>query len=43
MVGIVFVTAIAWIPGHDASYLKAGAAIPGGEARWNNFKKASPR
>lgn len=39
MIGIVFVTAIAWIPGHGASYLKASSAIPGGAARWENFKQ----
>eukprot|EP01026_Neomeris_dumetosa_P049608 TRINITY_DN43364_c0_g1_i3.p1 TRINITY_DN43364_c0_g1~~TRINITY_DN43364_c0_g1_i3.p1 ORF type:complete len:376 (+),score=25.61 TRINITY_DN43364_c0_g1_i3:131-1258(+) len=39
MIGIIFVTAIAWIPDHGASYLKEGAAIDGGEARWREFKK----
>ena len=27
--GIAFVTVIAWIPGHGASYLGASSAIPG--------------
>ena len=39
MVGIVFVTAIAWIPGHGASYFGAGSPYPGGEARLENFKQ----
>lgn len=29
MVGIVFVTVIAWIPGHGASYFGAGSGIRG--------------
>ena len=28
-IGIIFVTVIAWIPGHGASYLGAGSPIPG--------------
>ena len=38
MIGIVWVTAIAWIPNHGASYFHANAAIAGGEARWQSFK-----
>jgi xanthine/uracil/vitamin C permease (AzgA family) len=30
MLGIVFTTAISWIPGHAASYLGAGSQVPGG-------------
>jgi AGZA family xanthine/uracil permease-like MFS transporter len=29
MVGIVLITAISWIPGHQGSYLGAGSSIPG--------------
>lgn len=29
LVGILWVTFIAWIPGHAASYLGSGSAIPG--------------
>jgi AGZA family xanthine/uracil permease-like MFS transporter len=29
MLGIVFTTAISWIPGHAASYLGAGSQVPG--------------
>eukprot|EP01023_Acetabularia_acetabulum_P020667 TRINITY_DN207_c0_g1_i14.p1 TRINITY_DN207_c0_g1~~TRINITY_DN207_c0_g1_i14.p1 ORF type:complete len:563 (+),score=126.84 TRINITY_DN207_c0_g1_i14:182-1870(+) len=39
MIGIIFVTVIAWIPGHGASYLGADSAIPGGEARRDEFEK----
>lgn len=38
MIGIVWVTVIAWIPNHGASYFHANAAIAGGEARWQSFK-----
>ena len=31
-IGIIFVTVIAWIPGHGASYLGAGSPIPGKQA-----------
>lgn len=41
MMGIVFVTVIAWIPHHGASYLNADSALPGGEERWENFKKVT--
>jgi xanthine/uracil/vitamin C permease (AzgA family) len=33
MLGIVFTTAISWIPGHAASYLGAGSQVPGGRGR----------
>ncbi len=39
MIGIVWVTVIAWIPNHGASYFHDNAAIAGGEARWQSFKK----
>lgn len=39
MIGIVFVTVVAWIPHHGASYLNADAALPGGAERWDTFKK----
>ena len=38
MIGIVWVTVIAWIPNHGASYFHNNAAIAGGEARWESFK-----
>ena len=38
MIGIVFVTVIAWIPGHAASYFGSDAAIAGGEQRLDTFK-----
>ena len=38
MIGIVWVTVIAWIPNHGASYFHDNAAIAGGEARWQSFK-----
>lgn len=31
--GIAFVTVIAWIPGHAASYLGKASTIPGGAIR----------
>jgi len=37
--GVLFVTVIAWIPGHAASYLGAGSPIPGGELRLQNFER----
>lgn len=39
MIGIVFVTVIAWIPGHAASYFGAGSSYAGGQARLDNFKQ----
>eukprot|EP01025_Chloroclados_australasicus_P067210 TRINITY_DN9294_c0_g2_i1.p1 TRINITY_DN9294_c0_g2~~TRINITY_DN9294_c0_g2_i1.p1 ORF type:complete len:561 (-),score=55.61 TRINITY_DN9294_c0_g2_i1:267-1949(-) len=38
MIGIIFVTVIAWIPDHAASYLGDNASIPGGEERLEFFK-----
>lgn len=37
--GVVFVTIIAWIPGHSASYFGSTSQIPGGEEREDYFKK----
>lgn len=37
--GILFVTLIAWIPGHKASYLGDESPIAGGAARLKDFKK----
>jgi len=37
--GVLFVTVIAWIPGHAASYLGAGSPIPGGALRLQNFEQ----
>ncbi len=39
MIGIVFVTVIAWIPGHAASYLGAESSIKGGQQRLDTFKQ----
>lgn len=39
MVGIVFVTVIAWIPNHAASYFGSNSPIPGGVERLHIFKK----
>lgn len=38
-IGVAFVTIISWIPGHAASYLGAGASIPGGAIRMETFKQ----
>ena len=37
--GVLFVTIVAWIPGHAASYLGAGSPIPGGEYRLQSFEQ----
>lgn len=37
--GILFVTIIAWIPGHKASYLGSDSPIANGAARLHDFKK----
>ncbi len=39
LVGILFCTFIAWIPGHDASYFGEDSPVPGGEARYTYFRK----
>lgn len=39
MIGIVFVTVIAWIPGHAASYFGEGSSIKGGQTRLETFKQ----
>jgi AGZA family xanthine/uracil permease-like MFS transporter len=44
IVGILFTTIIAWIPGHGGSYLGKTSNLPGGiggtgPARWDYFKK----
>lgn len=38
-IGVAFVTIISWIPGHAASFLGEGSAIPGGEYRMDVFKQ----
>ena len=38
-IGIAFVTAVSWIPGHAASYLGAGSSIPGGATRMAVFSR----
>ena len=37
--GVAFVTIIAWIPGHAASYLGKGSSIPGGAYRLQSFEQ----
>lgn len=37
--GVLFVTIVAWIPGHAASYLGAGSSIPGGAYRLQSFEQ----
>ena len=37
--GVLFVTVVAWIPGHAASYLGAGSPIPGGAYRLQSFEQ----
>ncbi|BDA45163.1 Adenine/guanine permease AZG1 [Coccomyxa sp. Obi] len=39
IIGIAFVTVIAWIPGHAASYLGKASSIPGGMERLEYFKR----
>jgi AGZA family xanthine/uracil permease-like MFS transporter len=39
MFGVVFATAISWIPGTAVSYLSASGDIPGGAERFDFFKK----
>ncbi|KAK9908098.1 hypothetical protein WJX75_002714 [Coccomyxa subellipsoidea] len=38
IIGIAFVTVIAWIPGHAASYFGRASSIPGGQERLQYFK-----
>jgi AGZA family xanthine/uracil permease-like MFS transporter len=41
MWGVIFATAISWIPGSSVSYLSASGDIPGGEERFEFFKKVA--
>ncbi len=39
MIGVLWVTFISWIPGTGASYFGEDSQVPGGEVRWDYFKK----
>eukprot|EP00197_Chlamydomonas_leiostraca_P014441 CAMPEP_0202858862 /NCGR_PEP_ID=MMETSP1391-20130828/1213_1 /ASSEMBLY_ACC=CAM_ASM_000867 /TAXON_ID=1034604 /ORGANISM="Chlamydomonas leiostraca, Strain SAG 11-49" /LENGTH=583 /DNA_ID=CAMNT_0049537827 /DNA_START=90 /DNA_END=1841 /DNA_ORIENTATION=+ len=39
LIGIVFVTVVSWIPGHEATYLGTTSQIPGGEERMDYFRQ----
>ena len=39
LIGILFVTFISWIPNHEATYFRDKSSIPGGEERYQFFRR----